>query len=130
MRKLFLAVFVLLAFTFQPLFGAGGSERRVRNNATSTGAGRAKYVFVFVGDGMSTSHFSAAEYYLSTKNNVTNYNLTRLNFTQFPSAGLSNTHDYGSLITDSASAGTAFASGRKTLSSMINIDPKDGKTRA
>jgi len=128
MRKFLLAVFVLLTITFQPLFGSGGSDKNARNNAQNTAAGQAKYVFVFVGDGMSTSHFSATEYYLSTKNNVTNYELTRLNFTQFPAAGLSNTHDYGSLITDSASAGTAFASGRKTLSSMINIDPRDGRT--
>jgi len=125
MKKSFLAVFVLITLT---LLGTGCSEKDASGNIVRTGKGKAKYIFVFVGDGMSTSHFSATEYYLSTKNNVTNYDLTRLNFTQFPAAGLSNTHDYGSLITDSASAGTAFASGRKTLSSMINIDPRDGKT--
>ncbi|MCL2758849.1 MAG: alkaline phosphatase, partial [Treponema sp.] len=92
------------------------------------GKGQAKYVFVFVGDGMSNAHFAAAEYYLATKDNHKNYGLTRLNFTQFPVVGLANTHDYGSLITDSASAGTAFASGKKTLSSMINVDPRDGRT--
>jgi alkaline phosphatase len=51
-----------------------------------------------------------------------------MNFTQFPVSGITNTHDYGSIITDSASAGTAFATGRKTLSSMINVDPRDGRT--
>jgi len=92
------------------------------------GKGQAKYVFVFVGDGMSTTHMAAAEYYLASKDNHKNYDLTRLNFSKFPIVGLSNTHDYGSLITDSASAGTAFASGRKTLSSMINVEPGDGRT--
>jgi len=129
MKKNFLVVIAFFAIAFQPLFMGCSSAGNTRETGADSGAGRAKYVFVFVGDGMSTSHFSAAEYYLSTKDNVTNYNLTRLNFTQFPAAGLSNTHDYGSLITDSASAGTAFASGRKTLSSMINIDPRDGRTQ-
>jgi len=91
-----------------------------------TGKGQAKYVFLFVGDGMSAAQITAAQYYLSAKDNTKNNQPTYLNFTKFPVVGLSNTDDYGSIITDSASAATAFASGRKTISAMINMDPVDG----
>ena len=128
MKKRFVFGLIALVFAFQPLFAIGNTEQSPQNTGLVTGKGQAKYVFLFVGDGMGPSQFSAAEYYLASKDNVTNYNIKRLNFTQFPVAGMTNTHDYGSLITDSASAGTAFASGKKTLSSMINVDPKDGRT--
>ncbi|MDR0444034.1 MAG: alkaline phosphatase [Treponema sp.] len=128
MKKRILFVFIALAFVFQSLFAGGLREKSANDTGIVTGKGQAKYVFLFVADGMAASQFSAAEYYLASKDSITNYGITRLNFTQFPAAGISNTHDYGSLITDSASAGTAFASGKKTLSSMINVDPKDGKS--
>jgi len=124
MKKKILFVFVALVLIFPPLFARGTSGERAQNAE----GGQAKYVFVFVGDGMSTAHVSAVEYFLASKDNYRNYNLNRLNFSQFPVFGMANTHDYGSIITDSASAGTAFASGKKTLSSMINVDPRDGRT--
>jgi len=127
MKKKILILLAVLVFVFQPLFAKGGKENNAQNT-TVAGQGQAKYVFLFVADGMAPSQFTTAEYYLASKDNIRNYNINRLNFTQFPVTGISNTHDYGSLITDSASAGTAFASGKKTLSSMINVDPKDGKT--
>ena len=127
-KKKILISFLAIAFAFQPLFALGGSDGSTKNTDTVSGAGKAKYVFLFVADGMGPSQFSATEYYLASKDNITNYNINRLRFTNFPVSGMTNTHDYGSLITDSASAGTAFASGRKTLSSMINVDPRDGKT--
>ena len=127
MKKRILIVLAVLALIFQPLFASGSSSGSSRNAATAS-AGQAKYVFLFVADGMGPSQFGATEYYLASKDNINNYDVKRLNFTQFPVSGIINTHDYGSLITDSASAGTAFAAGRKTLSSMINVDPRDGRT--
>ena len=111
MKKKFIFGLIALVVIFQPLYAMGGSEGIRQNQGMASGKGQAKYVFLFVGDGMGPSQFSAAEYYLASKDNITNYNINRLNFTQFPVAGMTNTHDYGSLITDSASAGTAFASG-------------------
>ncbi|MCA1951078.1 MAG: alkaline phosphatase [Treponema sp.] len=81
-----------------------------------------KYVFFFIGDGLAMPQISAAEAYanaLSSKDVA----VKRLVFSQFPVTGLSTTYDAGSLITDSASAGTAFASGHKTLNGVINMDP-------
>jgi alkaline phosphatase len=49
--------------------------------------------------------------------------IERLGFSRFPAVGFTTTYDAGSLITDSASAGTALASGYKTLSGVVNMDP-------
>jgi len=128
-KKALITLGVLLAalvVMLQPMFARGGSEAGAQN--FSGAGGQAKYVFLFVGDGMAPTQVSTTEYYLATRENNMNFDINRLRFTQFPTAGLMNTHDYGSLITDSASAGTAFATGRKTLSSMINVDPRDGRT--
>ena len=127
MKKKIVIVLAILAFVFQPLFAKGGTDNNERNTSVAA-QGQAKYVFLFVADGMAPSQFTATEYYLASKDDIRNYDIKRLSFTRFPVTGISNTHDYGSLITDSASAGTAFAAGKKTLSSMINVDPRDGKT--
>ena len=86
---------------------------------------KAKYVFVFIGDGMSMAQVSAAEVYSKAMADRTP-GFAKLGFTRFPAQGLTTTYDASSIITDSASAGTAIASGNKTLSGVINMDP--GKT--
>ena len=50
----------------------------------------------------------------------------RLNMTKLPVLGMQTTYDAHALMTDSASAGTAFACGIKTLSGVIGMD--DTKT--
>jgi alkaline phosphatase len=78
-------------------------------------------VFLFIGDGMAMSQISSAEVF-STARSSKDINVTKLGFTQFPVAGLTTTYDAGTFITDSASAGTAIATGNKTLSGVINMD--------
>lgn len=114
-----------LALCFQPLFAKGSGQDSARNTGTAE-KGQAKYVFLFIGDGMAMSQISSAEVF-STARASKDINVTRLGFTQFPVAGLTTTYDAGTFITDSASAGTAIATGNKTLSGVINMDP--GKTR-
>ncbi|MCL1958946.1 MAG: alkaline phosphatase, partial [Spirochaetes bacterium] len=111
---------MVLAFVFQPLFAKGSAEESARN-ITVAGEGQAKYVFLFIGDGMAMSQISSAEVF-STARASKDINITRLGFTQFPVTGLATTYDAGTFITDSASAGTAVATGRKTLSGVINMD--------
>jgi alkaline phosphatase len=82
----------------------------------------AKYVFLFIGDGMAMPQINAAEAYANAVASK-DVNIKRLRFSQFPVVGLTTTYDAGSLITDSASAGTALATGNKTLSGVINMDP-------
>lgn len=79
-----------------------------------------KYVFLFIGDGMSMVQVASAEMYLAANNS--NPDMKKLSFTQFDSQGLTTTYDAGSLITDSASAITAIATGNKTLSGVLNMD--------
>jgi len=101
--------------------------------ATTAVAETPKYVFFFVGDGMSSAQIQATEAYLTTKNGgkVTEAKdllkeENRLNMTKLPVQGMQTTYDAHALMTDSASAGTAFACGIKTASGVIGMD--DTKT--
>jgi alkaline phosphatase len=116
-----------MALAIQPLFAGGAMQQAAQNTGVVSGRGQAKYVFLFIGDGMAMSQISAAEVY-STARSSSDITITRLGFSQFPVAGLVTTYDAGTFITDSASAGTAIASGNKTLSGVINMDP--GRTRS
>jgi alkaline phosphatase len=116
-----------MALAIQPLFANGVTQQPTQNTGTVSGRGQAKYVFLFIGDGMAMSQISAAEVY-STARSSSDITITRLGFSRFPVAGLVTTYDAGTFITDSASAGTAIASGNKTLSGVINMDP--GRTRS
>jgi alkaline phosphatase len=82
----------------------------------------AKYVFLFIGDGMAMPQISATEAYANAVASK-DVAVKRLGFSRFPVAGLTTTYDAGTLITDSASAGTALATGNKTLSGVLNMDP-------
>ena len=92
-----------------------------------------KYVFFFVGDGMSSAQIQATEAYLTTKNGGKATEAkdllkdeNRLNMSKLPVLGMQTTYDAHALMTDSASAGTAFACGIKTMSGVIGMD--DTKT--
>ena len=80
----------------------------------------AKYVFLFIGDGMGTSQVSLTESYLSYMDG--RFGGTQLQFTQFPYFGMCRTSSANSLITDSAAAGTAIATGYKTNNGYIGMD--------
>ncbi|MDR2477787.1 MAG: alkaline phosphatase [Treponema sp.] len=125
MKKCIVIALCALTLCFQPLFAKGSGEDSARNTSTA-GKGQAKYVFLFIGDGMAMSQISATEVF-STARASKDINVTKLGFTRFPVAGLTTTYDAGTFITDSASAGTAIATGNKTLSGVINMDT--GKTK-
>jgi len=127
MRKRIVIALCVMALAIQPLFASGAMQQAAQNTGVVSGRGQAKYVFLFIGDGMAMSQISAAEVY-STARSSSDITITRLGFSQFPVAGLVTTYDAGTFITDSASAGTAIASGNKTLSGVINMDP--GRTRS
>jgi alkaline phosphatase len=119
LRKKFILLCVL-TLVFQPLSAKGTADNKARANALPE-KGRAKYVFLFIGDGMAMSQISAAEVFATARSSK-DVNVARLGFTRFPVAGLATTYDAGTFITDSASAGTAIATGNKTLSGVINMD--------
>ncbi|MDR1278366.1 MAG: alkaline phosphatase, partial [Treponema sp.] len=120
-----LAALLLLAGT--PLFAKAQTDNGSGRNTATAQGGRAKYVFLFIGDGMAMSQISSTEVYATARSSK-DINITRLGFTQLPISGLTTTYDAGTFITDSASAVTAIATGNKTLSGVINMDP--GKTKS
>lgn len=110
-----------------PLSAFAAGTKEAAPEAKGAHGVRAKYVFLFIGDGMSMTQVNAAEIYANARAN-SEIKIEKLGFTQFPVSGLTTTYDYGSFITDSASSATALATGKKTLSGVINMDP--GKTVA
>ncbi len=110
---------LLMIFSFT-LYANGTLESTNSLHVAKTNNQQAKYVFLFIGDGMATPQINAAESYANARvsDEVT---VQHLRFAKFPVLGLTTTYDAGSLITDSASAGTALASGNKTLSGVINM---------
>ena len=112
------------------------------NSLTNTaveGPTAPKYVFLFIGDGMSYPQFQAASDYLgavadtdyanalpSTEYDARNGAVldgpVRLNFMDFAVEGSAITYDSCSFAPDSASTATSIATGNKTYSGMINVD--------
>ncbi len=94
--------------------------------ATTTNGNTPKYIFMFIGDGMSYPQIQAtADYYSAladTNDNDILEATRRLNFMNFPAVGSANTYDSSSFCPDSASTATSLASGHKTYSGTINMD--------
>ncbi len=82
---------------------------------------KAKYVFLFIGDGMGQAQVSLAEAYLAAVNDRIGFE--PLSFSKFPYTGQSTTYANNRLITCSAAAGTALATGHKTNINRISMDP-------
>jgi alkaline phosphatase len=81
-----------------------------------------KYVFLFIGDGMSYPQIQSASYYLGASNNDGGVVNQELNFMKFPITGTAQTYDSTSFCPDSASTATSIATGNKTYSGTINMD--------
>ncbi|MFQ3340844.1 MAG: alkaline phosphatase [Flavobacteriaceae bacterium] len=72
-------------------------------------------IILMIGDGMGLTQISSGMY--------ANDNSTALE--DFEYIGLSKTHSYDQLITDSAASGTAMASGVKTYNGVVGINSKN-----
>ena len=79
-----------------------------------------KYVFMFIGDGMSSPQTNSAQVY-NGRNESGLVELDELTFTQFPVVGLQYTQDSTSFCPDSASTATSLSSGYKTHSGVIGM---------
>lgn len=106
--------------------------------------GRAKYIFLFIGDGTSIPQRNAAELYLASKaaskdiepsvrraeskipvgTGIADFkpSIERMLMSTFPGQGFSSTYSSNSLITDSSSSGTAIATGSKTRDGVVGMD--------
>jgi len=107
MRRLRLIVFTFLALF---LFASCQTEPQMP---------KAKYVFLFIGDGMGLAQVIAAEAFQSEINGG---EYMPVSFRMFPHTGLSTTYAHNRFITGSAAAGSALASGHKTNINRISMD--------
>ena len=78
-----------------------------------------KYIFYFIGDGMGMQPLMTAQAY----NRDILKNEKPLLMLQFPVASWAMTYSASSPITDSAAAGTALATGYKTINGMVGVNP-------
>ena len=78
-----------------------------------------KYVFYYIGDGLGMQPLMTAQAY----NRDILRNDSPLLMLQFPVASWAMTYSASSPITDSAAAGTALATGHKTVNGMIGVTP-------
>ena len=85
---------------------------------------KAKYIFLFIGDGLSHTHISMTESYMSYK--AGKMGGERLAFSSLPYSGNVETYSVDSPVTCSAAAGTAIATGVRTKSGSVGRDP-DGE---
>lgn len=87
-----------------------------------------KYIFLFIGDGMSYPQIQSTNYYLSALADDTSDEIltsqSNLNMLSFPVAGSAQTYDSSSFCPDSASTATSISTGHKTYSGTINMDEK------
>jgi alkaline phosphatase len=130
--KKFLTAVIVFALVCTSIFIAGKQESTVvdasqkSTKTTTTKVKAPKYVFLFIGDGMSYPQIQAASDYLGAKGQASNSTILKggkdLSFMQFPVVGSATTFDSTSFCPDSASTATSLSTGHKTYSSVINMD--------
>jgi alkaline phosphatase len=82
-------------------------------------AAQAKYVFMFIGDGMGPHQVLSTEMYLAELQGK--IGRQQLLMTTFPYTGQAATFSSSSGITDSAASGTCLATGKKTNNGVIGL---------
>jgi alkaline phosphatase len=116
-HKFFAALLALVL-----LFGALVSTQ----NVFAEEEGKApKYIFLFIGDGMSHPQYQLTADFLAAIDDPNPEILqgpSYLDFMNFPVAGLADTFDSTSFCPDSASTATSISTGKKTHSGTINMD--------
>ncbi len=124
MKSIIFSFFVLIAFSSSILSHAqSGHAETLRNQYEGP---QAKYIFLFIGDGMGTAHVNATEAYLSAQKN--NKKLNTLNMSLLEVQSTMTTYSTDRFITGSAASGTAIATGYKTNTGIISMD--ESKTKS
>ena len=105
----------------------GCAETPAGSNGDQTATKLPKYVFLFIGDGMSYPQIQVTNYYLTIQANNNKYpavlkSQNNLSFMDFPVTGSAQTYDSSSFAPDSSSTATSIATGNKTYSGRLNID--------
>ena len=126
MKKRLALLLVLSVLLSMFLVGCGDPANENPSTPVET-AKLPKYIFLFIGDGMSYPQIQLTNYYLTSKNFdgenpsiLTSQN--NLSFLDFPVAGSAQTYDSSSFAPDSSSTATAIATGNKTYSGMLGVN--------
>lgn len=82
-----------------------------------------KYVFLMIGDGMGYAQRQLATLYLQQ---LSGNDTRQLVMDKFPVQGVNTTYALDTIVTDSAAAGTALATGQKTNKGLLSVAP-DGQ---
>lgn len=80
----------------------------------------AKYIFLFIGDGMGATHVATAESYLAYLDGENGFR--QVSFTEFPVLGMAETYSANNNVTCSSAAGTAISCGEKTNNGWLGIN--------
>ncbi|WP_258535625.1 alkaline phosphatase [Bacillus sp. 03113] len=91
----------------------------VRNTSGTTQQKKPKNVIIMIGDGMGAGQMEIARLFEHGKEG-------RLFIESLPYTAFVHTYSYNRIVTDSAAAGTALATGHKTNNGMIGVTP-DGE---
>jgi alkaline phosphatase len=98
---------------------AGNRSRDVTWNVYDTGARKAKNVILFIGDGMSPAHRTAAR--ILSKGISEGRFLGKLAIDDMPQMALVTTAGTDSIITDSANSASAYATGHKSAVNALGV---------
>ncbi|MGN1135223.1 MAG: alkaline phosphatase [Oscillospiraceae bacterium] len=123
------AIAVAATATVSTVYAANSkttASTKTETSASQYNGKTPKYIFMFIGDGMSYPQIQATADYYSALNDTDNNgildNTKELNFMKFPVAGSATTYDSTSFCPDSASTATSLSTGHKTYSGTINMD--------
>lgn len=115
--KAYIAVILILVLTSS--FVMAGTVNSGEANLTLAKEKAPKYVFFLIGDGLGSAQREMAELYLKQTSGKKG---TSLVMNTLEEAGINSTYCADTLITDSAAAGTALASGVKTNKGVVGQD--------
>lgn len=109
----------------QIVVNSNESNTKNLENGSDTNT-KLKYIFLFIGDGMSYPQIQLTSDYLGALKQEKDSNILSgnkyLSFMKFPVAGSAITYDSSSFCPDSASTGTSISTGNKTYSGTLNLD--------
>lgn len=131
--KKHLSIFVLACMVVGLLVGidftqasAAAKATKVSKVPATVSSQAPKYVFYFIGDGLGASQRQITEYYAQERFGDKKFKLL---MNTLPVAGINTTYSADTLVTDSAAAGTALATGHKTNNDIISMLPNGKKLK-
>lgn len=107
---------------------AAGPAAIAKEDGNQQGQKKSKNLIVLIGDGMGPAQISAARYYQQFEKGIQKLNLDSYyvgQATTYADRGEDGGTIVSGIVTDSASAGTAFATGHKTYNAAISVSNED-----